>query len=66
MDCQWTVTRAKEAFYGKVNQSAQRKPPVTQQTSLPLLLLALPRQTFKNPLQPYWRQQQQQQQGSLS
>ena len=34
MDCQWRVARAKEAFYGKVNQSAQRKPPFAQPASL--------------------------------
>ena len=33
MDHQWRVTRAEEAFYGKVNQSMQRKPPVAQQAS---------------------------------
>ena len=59
MDHQWRVTRAKEAFYGKVNQNMQRKPPVPASLSAPL------RQTFRNPLQLYWQQQQQQQQSGM-
>ena len=50
-------------LYGKVNQSAPRKPSAQQSLSSSL---ALPRQTFRNSLQPYWQQQQQQQQASLS
>ena len=57
-DRQWRIAKAEEAFYGKVNQSAPRNPPAqTQRTSSSAPL----RQTFRNPLQPYWRQQQQQQ-----
>ena len=65
MDRQWRIAKAEEAFYGKVNQSAQRKPPAQTQGSL-TSSLAPPRQTFRNPLQPYWQQQQQQQQALSS
>ena len=57
MDHQWRVARAKEAFYGKVNQTAQRKPPVAQ-SGLSSLLSGLSQQSFRNPLQPFWWPQQ--------
>ena len=60
-DRQWRIARAKEAFYGKVNQSALRKPPAQQTSGSSSSSSALPRQTFKNLLQLYWQQQQQQQ-----
>ena len=42
MDCQWHVARAEEAFYRKVNQSAEREPPVAQSSGLLSLSLCQP------------------------
>ena len=62
-DRQWRIAKAEEAFYSKVNQSASRNPPAQTQRSSSSSS-APPRQTFRNPLQPYWQQQQQNQQAS--
>ena len=63
-DRQWRIVKAEEASYGKVNQSAQRNPPAqTQRSSSSLAPL---RQTFRNPLLPYWWQQKKNQQASSS